>query len=252
MSDSTSYIEGIHNWCDRWCEHCKYTDQCYSFQMEKEAGFDPLKEDYSEEELWLYVSQRMSEALELIRKHAKETGIDLDNLPDVEEGPAGEMAIKLKQVSLEIHQSYTELTDSFFENNKTFFEERGHESIKWVEMGISSEVDTLKKWKSISKQAEIIQWYKNFIMAKMQRALKGLDEMNEDYWESPEQSDANRTARIVMVAIERSMSAWRIILDVFPEKENDVIGVLAHLSNFRKLVVNTFPRWFAAGPDVQW
>ena len=252
MSDSKSYIEGIHNWCDRWCEHCKYTDRCMSFQMEKEAGIDPLKTDYSDEEIWKHVSQRLAEALELIRKHAVEMAIDIDNLPKVEEELPSKRATHLKERCNTIHQSYIDRSRSFFEENKSFFKEKGHESIQWVEMGLSSEEDAVASWQKVNKQAEVIQWYTFFMGVKMQRAINGIDDMEEDYWDGPEQSDANRTARIVMVAIDRSMAAWRVMLDTFPEKEDDIIQTLALLSRFRRIVEETFPRWAEAGPDVEW
>jgi hypothetical protein len=252
MSKTERFIDGIYNWCDRWCERCRYTDRCYSFQMDKEAGFDRLNKNYTDEERWAHVAERMSETLELLRKHAAEEGIDLDNLHDLPEGPPSETAARLEKRCEEIHEEYIDRTKAFFEENKDYFLDKGHESIRWVEMGLSGEAEALAQWQRVSDQAEVIQWYTYFIGVKMRRAIGGLDDMHKSHRGSPEQSDANRTARIVMVAVERSMAAWRVMLDAFPEKEDDIIRTLALLEKFRRMVATTFPRWAEAGPEVVW
>jgi hypothetical protein len=252
LEKDTPFIDGIYNYCDRWCERCRYTERCYSFQMDVEDGIDPLNRDLSDEEVWAHVGRRFAQTLELLRKHAAEAGIDLDNLPDVEEEPPSERAARLEALCEEIHEEYIERSRSFFEENKAWFVEKGHETISWVEMGLSSEEEALAKWGEMSDQAEVIQWYTFFAGVKMRRAIGGLDDMHEDHWGGAEQSDANRTARIVMLAIERSMAGWQVMLDAFPEKEDDIIQALALLARFRRMVVTTFPRWAEAGPDVVW
>ncbi|MEZ4959888.1 MAG: hypothetical protein R2830_08720 [Saprospiraceae bacterium] len=252
MEENEHYIDSIYNYCDRWCERCKYTARCYSFQMDVEDGIDPLYKDLSDEEIWAQVGKRLAQTFELLRQHAAEAGIDLDNLPDVEEEPPSERAARLEAQCEDIHKEYIESCRLFFEENKAYFEEKGQETISWVEMGLSGEQEALAKWEEVKAQSEVIHWYTFFIGVKMRRAIGGLDDMHEDHWGSPEQSDANRTARIVMLAIERSMAAWQAMLDAFPEKEDGIIQVLALLSKFRRMVVTNFPRWAEAGPDVVW
>jgi len=252
MEENSHFIEGIYNYCDRWCERCKYTDRCYSFQMDVEDGIDPLNRDLSDEEVWAHVGKRLGQALQMLSEMAAEQGIDLDNLPEVEEEPPSERAARLEALCEEIHEEYIERCRSFFEENKTYFKDKGHETISWVEMGISGEEEALAKWEEVSDQAHVIQWYTYFVGVKMRRAICGLDDMHEDHWGSPEQSDANRTARIVMVAIERSMAGWQMMLDAFPEKEDGIVQALALLARLRRMAVTTFPRWAEAGPDVVW
>ena len=33
-SEEKDYIEGIYNYCDRWCEKCGFTAHCYLFTQE--------------------------------------------------------------------------------------------------------------------------------------------------------------------------------------------------------------------------
>ncbi len=252
MEENDHYIEGIYNWCDRWCERCRYTDRCFSFQMDVEDGIDRLNRDISDEKVWEHVGKRLSQALEMLHEMAAEQGIDLDNLPDVEEEPPSERVTRLEALCEELHEEYIDRTKVFFEENKDYFHDKGHESIRWVEMGISNEEEALAKWQQVSDQAEVIQWYTYFMGVKMRRAIGGLDDMDEEHWGSPEQSDANRTARIVMLAVDRSMAGWQVMLESFPEKEDDIVKTLALLARFRRMVETTFPRWAEAGPDVVW
>jgi hypothetical protein len=220
--------------------------------MDLEDGIDRLKRDFSEEEVWEHVGKRLAQALEMVREYAAANGIDIDNLPDAEEEPPSEKAARLEALVEEIHEEYLDRTEAFFKENQKYFLEKGHETIHWVEMGIAGEADTLAKWEQVKDQATVIQWYTYFIGVKMRRATGGLDDMQEEHWGSPEQSDANRTSRIVMLAVERSMAAWQVMLDAFPEKEDDIISALALLAKFRRMVETTFPRWAEAGPDVVW
>ena len=33
-NEKKTYIEGIYNYCDRWCEKCRFTSNCYLFTTE--------------------------------------------------------------------------------------------------------------------------------------------------------------------------------------------------------------------------
>src|SRR5690606_11821977 len=58
MSES-DYIDGIFNYCDRWCERCPFTARCRTFAMEQEferaeqEGRDP--EDIDWDSFWTRV-----------------------------------------------------------------------------------------------------------------------------------------------------------------------------------------------------
>ena len=82
-----------------------------------------------------------------------------------------------------------------------------------------------------------------FTGAKIGRALNGYDEINEEHWGGPLNSDYYRTSRILVIAIERSMAAWQVFLEFFPEKEDDILDILALLDKLRRQVVALFPDW---------
>lgn len=252
MSNLKSNIEGIYNYCDRWCERCKYTDRCLSFQRELKAGMDPLERDIPQEKSWNYIRKCFDDAMEMIQELAEREGIDLENLEEAEEETPSEKADRFEEDTKTAHAKYLKLSQDFFTQNSRFFEEKGRDSIRWVEMGLDDEEAALAQWQQVNDQVEVIQWYKYFIGAKLDRAASGIDEMDQEAGVSPVQSDANRTARILMVAIDRSIAAWRVLLSVFAEKEEAILKILAPLAQIRRKVEDVFPRWSEAGPDVEW
>src|SRR6056297_450650 len=251
-SDTRPNIEGIYNYCDRWCERCKYTDRCLNFQKQLEAGIDPLERDIPQEKAWAYIGKCLADAMEMLQQMAEEEGIDLDNLEAVEEIPPSQKAARFEAETRATYMQYLKLSQAFFVENATYFDQKGAQSIRWVELGMDSEEATLSQWQRINDQVEVLYWYQHFIGAKLDRATSGIDEMHAEHWGRPEQSDANRTARILMVALNRSIAAWRVLHHVFAEKEDAILQMLALLARLRQRVEQMFPRWSEAGPNVDW
>ena len=48
------------------------------------------------------------------------------------------------------------------------------------------------------------------------------------------------------------MAGWQIILEAFPEKQDEIVQQLALLAKSHRLMVTAFPRYAVAGPDVVW
>lgn len=105
MSHLKSNIEGIYNYCDRWCERCKYTDRCLSFQREREAGIDPLERDIPLEKSWNYIRKCFDDAMEMIQELAEREGIDLENLEEAEEVAPSEKADRFEEDTKTAHAS---------------------------------------------------------------------------------------------------------------------------------------------------
>jgi hypothetical protein len=60
---------------------------------------------------------------------------------------------------------------------------------------------------------DTIVWFAGMVSAKVNRALHGLAELDEDIEDSenPIQNDWNGSAKIALISIERSEQAWRTI-----------------------------------------
>ncbi|MFH1719968.1 MAG: hypothetical protein ABIF19_21650 [Planctomycetota bacterium] len=88
-------------------------------------------------------------------------------------------------------------------------------------------------WKKVS---EIIRWYQDFIYAKLARAIRG---SLEDY--EPGSNDSNGSAKIALIAIDRSIVAWRQMSEHFQQHKDDIPDILVHLDRLRKKTQDVFP-----------
>jgi len=74
-------IPSIYNYCDRWCERCCLTNRCAVYESEQK---DAAAHNGEEDDVWDTVAQNMQQTIHLLHKMSKESGIDLDNIPQQE------------------------------------------------------------------------------------------------------------------------------------------------------------------------
>jgi len=72
------------------------------------------------------------------------------------------------------------------------------------------------------------------------RAIRGeLRERPEILDEFPKDSDGS--AKVALIAIDRSIAAWGEIRNVFPIRERDILDLIARLDRLRRKVEKEFP-----------
>lgn len=237
-SDNT--IPAIHNWCDRWCERCVFIERCA-------IGITELKrwqrdKPMTDEEIWSEVSNNFREALGMLDEMLREAGLDPE---EVANQPLPEPDPDLEALEKEIWDKgmrYFKAVDAFFKNNKDFFAEKGVEIQRRSAMDMPIDFDTLN---SLADAIEIIQQYAAFIGVKARRAISGRDNMfdTEIWGDPPHQSDANGSAKITILTIERSLGAWEMIRKQWPEKTDEIIDILLQISALRRQMEQLFPDW---------
>jgi hypothetical protein len=85
-----------------------------------------------------------------------------------------------------------------------------------------------------------MRWYQYFIGAKVMRAIQGnIEEKEEGCDEFP--SDSDGSAKIALIAIDRSIAAWAVIQHYIIDGNREVIDVIAFLDGLRQAVEETFP-----------
>jgi hypothetical protein len=89
---------------------------------------------------------------------------------------------------------------------------------------------------------EVIQWYSTFIHVKLIRAITG--KLGDDGWEEENgfQRDFDGSAKVAMIAVERSIQAWSIVYEMLPHSEDNCLKALAVLQKIMALVEKEFPR----------
>jgi hypothetical protein len=233
------YIPGIYNYCDRWCERCTFTSRCLNYSMGEESPDDLDGKDMRNEKFWQQLTEMFQITMEMIHDMAEEAGIDLDAIDDNDEDERA--AIKNKTDSdllSHISKNYIKLVDEWFENNAYLFYEKEKEmnSIRLI----SSKENPEKVVAEIKDVIDVISWYHYQIHVKIRRAIQsGYQEESEDD-DFPKDSDGS--AKVALIGIDRSISAWRVLLAHFSEQKKDISPMIESLENLRKRVEMRFPR----------
>jgi len=221
------FISGIYNYCDRWCERCPMTSRCLNFSISEEEFSDPKARDIQNEAFWKKLSGTLGETLELLRESAREWGIELETLvskDDVENMKAKDAAVE-NHLLCRAAKRYSGWVEDWFKERETLFFEMAAAAREGV---------------SLDEAIEVIRWYQYFICAKVMRAIRGRSEEEEEGCdEFP--SDSDGSAKIALIAIDRSIGAWAVIQHYITDDDKEVIDLIAFLDGLRQAVEETLP-----------
>jgi hypothetical protein len=241
IAKNENFIPGIYNYCDRWCERCPFTSRCMNFAMSKKYTDDPEASDINNEKFWHSISEIFKVTREMLEESAQELGIDLDAI-DFEE-TAREESIKDKIVQnhecCRTAKKYSEMVDELFASEyiPALRVVGKPEAKKSVEL---KKIDSFEGPLSIEEVVEVICWYQHFIYIKLMRSVRGIlgnsSDLLEDY---PKDSDGS--AKVALIAIDRSMAAWTHMHNYFPSLRAQILTILAHLDRLRGRVETIFP-----------
>ena len=241
LAKNKNFISGIYNYCDRWCERCPFTSRCMNFAMTREYSDDPEASDITNEKFWQSLSEIFKVTREMLEESAEEMGIDLDAI-DFEEASRDE-AVKDKIVKnhecCRAAQRYYKMVDEFFESEyiPSLHVVDKSDAENTPELPI---IDKLDGPATLDELVEIIFWYHHFIYVKLMRAVRGTlgntAEILEDF---PKDSDGS--AKVALIAIDRSMAAWGCVTDIFPSHRQQIFSIIQHLDGLRRRVENVFP-----------
>ena len=210
-----NFISGIYNYCDRWCERCTMTSKCANYGLNKEV-FRDSENDWSNEVFWDDLLAVFQATKEMLEEEMKKHGIDTDTAPESIDFPISEMPDEGKELQL-LAEKYAKFTSEWFQllrANPCF--------VHLMQDDIS----------------EIIDWYHTFIPAKIYRALRGLPHVIED---DGIQNDSNGSAKIALVAIEKSILAWTCIMKRNPSQEDIAIKACIRLTRIKDSLRKCFP-----------
>jgi hypothetical protein len=258
LAENPDFISGIHNYCDRWCERCPFTARCVVYATEKaDEEMDPEVHDINSAKFWQRLGDTFKEAGEMLADWAAEAGIDLEAIDvekEMERNRADRDRAAADELSL-LARSYADHVQSWFEEQ--FSVERE------VHDDNGNAVDSLDEDVSIFDAVEVIRWYEFFIAAKIMRAVMGSydedlamrddedifadenDARSTEYEAAPlaiVQDDADGSAKVALIAINRSASAWEVLQRSLAEKSASIAPILTELERLRLLTEATFPR----------
>lgn len=222
------FIPGIYNYCDRWCERCPQTSHCLNFAMSEKEFADPETSDIRNGAFWKKLSEIFKETLELLRETGKKWGIDLDTLDSVSDPESRRMNDEAAEnhVICRAAKGYSKMVENWFKGREGLF----FETAALVIEGVDAE-----------EAFEVIRWYQYFIGAKIGRAIRGMMEEEEEKYEEFV-SDADGSAKIALIAIDRSIGAWTVISRYNHLYAESVLEIISFLGLLRQAVEATFPR----------
>ncbi len=241
LAKNKDFISGIYNYCDRWCERCAFTLRCMNFAMTREYADDPETSDITNEKFWQSLSEIFKTTREMLEESAAEMGIDLDAI-DFEEA-SREEGIKDKVVKnhecCRTAKKYGEMVTEFFESEyNPSLQVVGKEETK--NAAELQKIDRPDGPATLDEMTEIIYWYQHFIYIKLMRSVHGtLGDTPEILEEFPNDSDGS--AKVALIAIDRSMAAWGRMHNYFPAHRDHIRAIIRHLDSLRTRVEKIFP-----------
>src|SRR4030042_3778353 len=140
--------------------------------------------------------------------------------------------IKAKDAAVENHllcraaKSYSKRVEDWFKERETLFFEIAAAAREGI---------------SLEEAIEVIRWYQYFISAKVMRAVRGNIEEKEERCDEFA-SDSDGSAKIALIAIDRSIAAWAVIQHYINDGDKEVIDIISFLHSLRQAVEETFSK----------
>jgi hypothetical protein len=247
LAGDPRFIPGIYNYCDRWCERCPLSNRCLNYAMEQqERSEDDLPvRDLANEKFWRKLEETFRETIEMIRADARELGVDLDDPKLQAEAQAQDrkerrLAAKNRPVA-RAAMAYIKATEKWFREAQPAFHEKGLEleTLARLEAGNPrGEAAELKEF------VEVIRWYQHFIYVKLCRAVEShaSEELETDEEVKAFPKDSEGSAKIALIAMDRSIAAWSGLRTALgPEEADGVLDLLAQLAAIRRETEKLFP-----------
>lgn len=247
LAQDPRFISGIYNYCDRWCERCPLSNRCLNYAMEVEDRDldDPASRDLTNEKFWKKLEQSFHDTIEMIRADATERGIDLDD-PDLQaevraqERQERRLAAKNRSLA-RAAMAYLKETDKWFKESGNLFQAKGLEleTLARLETG-----DPQSQLAELQELIDVIRWYQHFIYVKLTRAIGS--EANEQLATNEELKalprDSDGSAKIALIAIDRSIAAWSTLRTAIGfDETDDILSLLALLAGIRRETERLFP-----------
>lgn len=262
LARNPDFISGIYNYCDRWCERCPLTARCFLYATEQadEDLSDPEVHDINNRKFWEKLQSIFESTAELLREWAAEAGVDLESV-DIAQARNEAEQERQRVGQDEIAQAARDYAVAVEDWFKTEMNPR---------MDLHDDRTTSAPDESdlrISDSIEVIRWYQFFVAAKVHRALSGIEGIDEEAFADEEilsfdftadddadelddeeivarssLIDSNGSAKIALVAIDRSIWAWQAMQISVSEQSETIKPLLLQLERLRRSLEARFPR----------
>ena len=235
------FIPSIYSYCDRWCERCSFTKRCSTYEgLYSLSGGKP---EFSNRAFWDSIAEQLKKAKNLLSQVANIPGLGfLDVLSEEERAAWEEKEEHIKKqgrahVLGAISDQYVKLTKAFLLARENY-DPKIRQMEDEFRCGFKSRDDIQGEVACLKDCLQVIHWYVFFIDAKLQRALRG-KRVDDDKHVS--MRDADGSAKVALIGIDRSISAWVQFYELMPDSEDMAIQALSLLSQLKQKTLAEFP-----------
>lgn len=256
------FISGIYNYCDYWCERCAFTRQCRTFAMGKEMESERKagRDDATNMTFWNNLADTLNQASMMQGEQGwlqtgwrDDDGLDANAFLHEEEDQAemDEYMRKDEALQRQVRQhplsrmalEYMQRVRAWLKNADSDLKALAQE---WVEAAKTpgQDCDFEELARSVGDMLEVITWYHTFLPAKLNRAMRSVFELKtreSGILAESSQYDANGTGKVVLVAVERSISAWLFLREHLPRQEDEILTMLVLLGRIRNGIREELP-----------
>lgn len=238
LADNPNLIRGIFNYCDRWCERCTHTARCLSFQMEQARvqGEPPEAPDQQNAAFWDQIGKSLAVARAMLDDFMQRDGVTLSEADPDATPPADNRDDErvANHPCSRAARAYIGLVDAWFTTGTVAWQATTQELEQAAAMRLPGRAPR-SELAELNEVVDVIRYYQPFLFPKIGRALQG--RLDGDPC-----GDASGSAKIALIAMDRSLGAWSQLHAHFPEREGATLPVLVHLEKLRHAVERVFPK----------
>ena len=137
-------------------------------------------------------------------------------------------------------ESYITRVDEWFDSNVYIFKD-DHIELKAAAATDSAQSVPDEDTVTLIDSVEVIRWYQHQMYVKLRRALhSACDEATDDDLDDYPK-DSEGSAKVSLIGMDRSISAWGKFIKYFPDEEDGILGIMAHLDRLRRRTETEFP-----------
>ncbi len=216
-------IPNIHLFCDRWCERCVSSQLCKEFASDPKINLKYRELDSANKKFWDFLTAKLAEYL----PDAEEKLEALIIHPHGKKSRENYSAVHKHDELVPALLDYGKKVNDWFELNY----EKVHEIVAEQSEMRNENLDF------INDMIEVIQWYQYFLGIKFQRATT-----NFKATYPIDQYDRDGSAKITLVALDRCIAGWLIMLNNLPGLEAPVINFLFILHRIKRDIEHYYPK----------
>ena len=225
LISNKTYKPGIFQYCDRWCDKCDHINECLYYDVNNKFFLSGNKE-FS---FWDKIEDVVSLTINDLGLVSESMGVDLNAFSKRFSKNKSEETLSEGYDIFEKTEEYSKLVNEWFDG---FAKDPLPVSKEDLKYKVSTD-ELAESMQRLTKAIEYIRWYQNFISKKLKRALNSKHEFKDGFHRG--------FAKVVLVALDRSIDSWTSITNHFPGTSEKVSNQLLLLTKIKEEVEKEFP-----------